>query len=203
MQTSDPAIYAIGEIAEHRSRLHGITLAAEEQAVVAARHLAGDPLAIYEGTVGVNILKFAGLTLCSIGLPEIPPREKGYEEIVLLDRAERYYKKCIVRDDRLVGAILMGGREEFQEFRDLIAQGTELSERRHELLRGGPGREAVEGKLVCSCLQIGEVNLARRIAAGCHDLDSLMSETGAGTGCGSCRGELRRLIEIQLPAVAV
>jgi ferredoxin-nitrate reductase len=200
LQCSDPAIYAIGEIAEHRGRLHGITLAAEEQALVAARHLAGDPLASYEGSVGVNILKFSGMTLCSIGLPMIPPGEKGYEEIVLLDRADRYYKKCIVRDDRLVGAILMGGREEFQEFRDLIAQGTELSERRRELLRGGPAREPVEGRVVCSCVQVGEGNLVRRIVAGCHDLEGLMADSGAGTGCGSCRGELRRLLEIQIPA---
>jgi ferredoxin-nitrate reductase len=36
--------------------------------------------------------------------------------------------------------------------------------------------------------------------AGCHDLEGLMADSGAGTGCGSCRGELRRLLEIQIPA---
>src|SRR5690606_32490325 len=65
LQTSDPSIYAVGEIAEFDGRLNGITAAAEMQADIAARHLNGDLLSIYQGTISMNILKFADLDLCS------------------------------------------------------------------------------------------------------------------------------------------
>src|SRR5690606_2321507 len=97
LQTSDPDILAMGEIAEHRGRLNGITAAAEQQATVAARYLNGDLLSGYDGSLSMNILKFSDLDLCSLGIPEIPPGAEGYEEIVFIDKSQRYYKKCIIR----------------------------------------------------------------------------------------------------------
>ena len=44
--------------------------------------------------------------LCSLGLPEAPPNDPAYEEVVFIDKAKRYYKKCVIHNDRLVGAIL-------------------------------------------------------------------------------------------------
>ncbi len=193
LRTSDPAIHAIGEVAEHRGRLHGITAAAEAQAEVVARFLAGDSLARYAGSIPMNILKFPGLDLCSLGIPVVPAGGEGYEEVIVLDRAESYYKKCIVHDDRLVGAILLGDRAEFPDFRDLIDTRLELSSRRGELLRG-TAREPVEGPLVCSCAQVGRGNLERRIAEGCTELEELCRSSGAGSGCGSCRPDIVQLL---------
>ena len=136
LQTSDPAIFAIGEIAEYKSMLYGITAAAEQQAAVVARYLQGDIAAYYTGSLFMNIIKIHGFDLCSIGLPECPDGE-GYEEIVFIDKAKRYYKKCIIHQDRLVGAILIGDKNEFREFRELIENKTELNEKRLQLLRSG------------------------------------------------------------------
>ena len=194
LRTSDPHIHAIGEIAEFNGNLYGFTAAAEQQADVLARYLNGDIASFYTGTVPMNIIKIHGFDLCSIGIPECPNTEE-YEEIVFIDKARRYYKKCIIHQDRLVGAILVGDKEEFREFRDWITGKIELSERRLQLLRSGSKAEPVLGQLVCSCNNVGIGNLQKKIAAGFTELAALCTETGAATGCGSCRPEVKKILE--------
>ncbi|NJM14743.1 MAG: FAD-dependent oxidoreductase [Bacteroidales bacterium] len=67
MQTSAYNIFAIGEIAEFKGHMVGITPAAEQQAKVAACYLAGDHASIYKGSISQNILKFPGIVLCAVG----------------------------------------------------------------------------------------------------------------------------------------
>lgn len=195
LQTSDPDVFAAGELAQWNGQMWGVTLAAEQQAEAAARFIAGDISMPYRGSLSMNILKMEGLHLCSIGLSEVPIHSPDFEEVVFIDKAKRYYKKCIVQGDKLVGAILVGDKNEFQEFRDLIANGIELSEKRLQLLRSNKKNDPIEGKLVCSCNSVGEGNLERAIQAGCTDFQQLCQQTGAGTGCGSCRPEVRSILE--------
>jgi ferredoxin-nitrate reductase len=194
LQTSDPNIFAIGEIAEFEGILYGITAAAEQQAAVVAKFLNGDIASYYQGSLFMNIIKIHGFDLCSIGISECPD-DKMYEEIVFIDKAKRYYKKCIIHQDRLVGTILIGDKSEFQEFRELIANKIELSEKRITLLRSGKKADPVIGKLVCSCNNVGEGNITNKINEGCNDLKQLCATTGAGTGCGSCRPEVKRILD--------
>ena len=195
LQTSDPAIFAAGEVAQWNGQMWGITLAAEQQAEVAARFIAGDISGPYRGSLAISLLKMEGLHLCSMGLTEVPANDGSYEEIIFVDKSKRYYKKCIVQGDKLVGAILIGDKNEFAEFRDLIANGTELSEKRLQLLRASKQVDPLEGKLVCSCNTVGQGNLERAIQVGCSDFQQLCQQTGAGTGCGSCRPEVRSILE--------
>lgn len=194
LQTSDPSVFAIGEIAEFKGTLYGITAAAEQQAEVVSRFLNGDIGSYYKGSIFMNIIKIQGFDLCSIGMPECPD-DPHYEEIIFIDKAKRYYKKCIVYQDRLVGTILIGDKSEFREFRNLIANQTELSEKRLTLLRSGKTSEPVLGKLVCSCNNVGSGNITKQMASGCIDFAELCSLTGAGMGCGSCRPEVKRILE--------
>jgi ferredoxin-nitrate reductase len=193
LQTSDPDVYAIGEIAEFNGTLYGITAAAEQQAQVVASYMNGDIASYYKGSLFMNIIKIHGFDLCSIGLPECPD-DTNYEEVVFIDKAKRYYKKCIIHQDRLVGAILIGDKSEFLEFRDLIANKTELSEKRLELLRSGNKADPVLGKLVCSCNNVGSENIRKKIDEGCTNMKDLCANSGAGMGCGSCRPEVKRLL---------
>jgi ferredoxin-nitrate reductase len=192
--TSDPSIYAIGEIAEFNGTLYGITAAAEQQAEVVAAYMNGDIASYYKGSLFMNIIKIHGFDLCSIGLSDCPD-DKDYEEIVFIDKAKRYYKKCIIHQDKLVGTILIGDKSEFLEFKELIANKTELSDKRLKLLRSGKTAELVLGKLVCSCNNVGAGNIRNKIEAGCDNLASLCTATGAGMGCGSCKPEVKRLLE--------
>ncbi|MBC7398941.1 MAG: molybdopterin-dependent oxidoreductase [Mucilaginibacter sp.] len=200
LQTSDPDVYAIGEIAEFNGTLYGITAAAEQQAQVVASYMNGDIASYYKGSLFMNIIKIHGFDLCSIGLPECPD-DINYEEVVFIDKAKRYYKKCIIHQDRLVGAILIGDKSEFLEFRDLIANKTELSEKRLQLLRSGNKADPVLGKLVCSCNNVGSENIRKKIDEGCTNMKDLCANSGAGLGCGSCRPEVKRLLDEALESM--
>ena len=149
----------------------------------------------------MNILKMSGLDLCSLGIPQVPVDADGYDEILFIDKSLRYYKKCIIKDDRLVGAILIGDKSEFAEFKSLIENKIELSERRMQLLRSGKKVEPVVGKLVCSCNQVGQGNLTKLIDEGCTTLTSLCQRSGAGLGCGSCKPEVQQLLKESLVKV--
>ncbi|MEL6718783.1 MAG: FAD-dependent oxidoreductase [Bacteroidota bacterium] len=201
LQTSDSNIFAVGEIAEFQQKLYGITAAAEQQADCAARYLTGDLTSIYQGSTLMNILKFDDLDLCSIGEVNVPKDDDSYEEVVFTDLRERYYKKCIIKNDLLVGAVLMGDKTEFAEFRALIENRIELSDKRSELLRGENTKEPVLGKLVCSCNNVGVGNIEAKIKSGCHEFRALCSTTGAGLGCGSCKPEVRAILNDSLELV--
>ncbi|MCB9426748.1 MAG: molybdopterin-dependent oxidoreductase [Flavobacteriales bacterium] len=201
LQTSDPAVYAIGEIAEFNDMMYGITSAAEEQADVLANFIAGDISSYYKGSVLMNILKLEGVSLCSIGQIEVPEDDDSYEEIIFTDISKSYYKKCIVKDDLLVGAILMGDKSEFAEFKTMIESKIELSDKRNTLLRGQSNAEPVIGKLVCSCSQVGSGNLEAAIKAGCDQFTDLCKQTGAGQGCGSCKTEVKEILKNTLETV--
>ncbi|PQV47403.1 assimilatory nitrate reductase (NADH) beta subunit /assimilatory nitrate reductase (NADH) alpha subunit apoprotein [Jejuia pallidilutea] len=194
LQSSHPDIFAIGEIAEFNNQLFGITSAAEEQATILANFIAGDISDAYKGSVLMNILKFNDLNLCSIGEINVPENDDSFEEIIFTDIKKRYYKKCIVKDDLLVGAVLMGDKNEFAEFKTMIEGKIEMADKRNTLLRGSSKDEPVLGKLVCSCSQVGAGNIEDAIAKGCTDFTALCSETGAGLGCGSCKSEVREIL---------
>ncbi|WP_278020956.1 nitrate reductase [Flavobacterium ginsengisoli] len=194
LQTSNPDIFAIGEIAEFENKLFGITSAAEEQANILANFLAGDISSYYKGSILMNILKLEDINLCSIGDLTIPENDDSYEEIVFTDLKKRYYKKCIVKDDLLVGAILMGDKNEFAEFKTMIESKIELSDKRNTLLRGSSNAKPVLGKLVCSCSQVGAGNIEETIKSGVNDFTELCKNTGAGLGCGSCKTEVKEIL---------
>jgi ferredoxin-nitrate reductase len=195
LQSSDPNIFAIGEICEHQGKVLGITAAAEKQADVLANFINGDLQSQFDGAVPMNILKLSGLDLCSIGMVEIPVGQTGYEEILFIDESMRYYKKCIIKDDRLLGAVLIGDKTEFAEFKTLIENKIELSEKRMQLLRSGKPTEPMLGKLICSCNQVGAGNIQKLIDGGCQTLTDLCQKSGAGLGCGSCKPEIQRMLK--------
>ncbi len=194
LQTSDPSIFAMGEIAEFQQKLNGITSAAEQHADCIAKYLSGDLTSPYQGSLSMNILKIDEFDLCSLGIPDPPTSDPSYEEILFIDKRKLYYKKCLIKDDRLVGAILMGDKSEFVEFKKLIAEKIELSEKRLALLRSGKPPEPIIGELVCSCNNVGDGNIKKYIAEGCVSLDSICEASGAGTGCGSCKPEIQYIL---------
>ena len=104
LQTGAPGIFALGECAEHRGTCYGLVEPAYEQARVLARHLAGAPAA-YNGSVVATNLKVSGVSVFSAG--DFMGGD-GSENIVLSDLNHGTYKKLVISDGRLTGAVLIG-----------------------------------------------------------------------------------------------
>ncbi len=132
MRTSATNVYAAGDVAEWEGQLPCIIPVAVEQARVAAGNMVEAGSATYYGTVPHTTLKVVGLDLTSIGL--IAPQEEGYEELREADPARGVYKKLVLRDGRIVGAILLGDKKPVSPVIKLIKQGTDVSAHRDRLL---------------------------------------------------------------------
>ncbi len=104
-RTNQPNIFAAGDSIQHRGKIYGIIPAAFEQARAAAHNILSQEKK-YEGTTPANTLKVAGLHVTSVGL--VNPEGEGYKEYSKAVQEEGIYKKAVVQDGALVGAIWMG-----------------------------------------------------------------------------------------------
>jgi nitrite reductase [NAD(P)H] large subunit len=132
MQTSVPDIYALGECAEHRGTCYGLVEPAYEQARVLARRLAGDNAA-YTGSLLATNLKVSGVNVFSAGDFLGAP---GTEPIVLADPEHGIYRKLILKDGRLAGAVLLGDTGDALWYLDLIRSGAPIAATRDSLVFG-------------------------------------------------------------------
>ncbi len=134
LQTSRPGIFAIGECAEHRGVCYGLVEPAYEQARVLAEHLAGAPAA-YQGSAIAANLKVAGVSVYSAG---DFLGGAGSEAIVFSDPGLGLYKKLVLRDGRLTGAVLFGDTSDGLWYLDLIRSGAAVAAFRDDLAFGPP-----------------------------------------------------------------
>jgi len=131
MRTSAPGIFAAGDAAEHRGRIYGIIPAAFEQARVAAYNILGQEMP-YGGTMPSNTLKVAGIHVTSVG--EIDAAGHGFESFVRSDPEAGLYKKIVLQEGRLVGAIWMGTKRGAAEVSRLVALRKDVETRKENLL---------------------------------------------------------------------
>ena len=105
MQTYDPRVYSVGECANHRGIAYGLVAPLFEQAKVAANHLAMYGIGRYQGSVTSTKLKVTGIDVFSAG--DFSGGE-GTEDIVLSDPGIGVYKRVVIKDDKIVGAVMYG-----------------------------------------------------------------------------------------------
>jgi nitrite reductase (NADH) large subunit len=132
LRASVPGIYAIGECAEHRGVCYGLVEPAYEQASVLAAHLAGGDVR-YRGSVLATNLKVSGVNVFSAGDFLGAP---GTEAIVFSDGGLAAYKKLVIADGRLVGAVLFGDTADGIWYLDLIRSGRSIERLRDDLMFG-------------------------------------------------------------------
>ena len=132
MQTGAPGIFALGECAEHRGICYGLVEPAYEQARVLARHLAGRTAA-YSGSVVATNLKVSGVSVFSAG--DFMGAD-GSEAIVLNDVRHGTYKKLVISDGRLVGAVLVGDVGDALWYLELIRSGEPIAGIRNRMMFG-------------------------------------------------------------------
>lgn len=132
MQTDIPDLYAIGECAEHDGRCVGLVEPAYEQATTLADRLSGGS-ASYKGSIPATNLKVTGVSVFSAG--DFLGGD-GTEQVLFRDPGLGHYKKLIIRNDRLIGAVLFGDTADGLWYLDLIRTGVPTGRFRNELIFG-------------------------------------------------------------------
>lgn len=132
LQSSDPKIFAAGDILQHRGKIYGIIPATFAQARLAASNILGQKKK-YEGTIPWNTLKVAGLYLTSIGL--INPENESQEEIKEERKEEGIYKKVILQEGIIVGAVWVGTKKGVDHLSRAISEKKNIEKWKHSLLK--------------------------------------------------------------------
>jgi ferredoxin-nitrate reductase len=196
MRTSHPGVYAVGECAQHRDVVYGLWAPLLEQARAAGASLARSPAA-FRGVIPATTLKVAGIDLFCGGRSVA---QQGDEEVVGLDTRRGHYRRLLLRDDRLVGAILVGDLQDARALREHLATGACLPE---TMLAPSGGGEPVSHRddpasIVCSCMSVTQGDILSAIGnLNLETVDEVAAHTRAGTGCGTCRLDISGLLAIQ------
>ena len=210
MQTFDPKIYSVGECVQHRSQTYGLVAPLFEQAKVAANHLARYGRMRYEGSAVSTKLKVTGIDLFSAGDFNPGPED---EELLLQDAARGVYKKLVLRDNKLRGAVMygdtLGGPWYFRMMRD----GTDVSAMREHLLFGeshigdsGHGGVSAVANMpdsaeVCGCNGVCKGDIVNAIIEKkLFTLEEVRAHTKASASCGSCTGLVEAILANTLGA---
>lgn len=133
LQTYDPAIYAVGECVQHRQAIYGLVAPLWEQARVCANHLASLGIGAYAGSRVSTKLKVTGIDLFSAGAFEAAA---GDEEIVFRDLRRGVYKKLVLRNGKIAGAVLYGDVSDGSWYYELMIDGVDVRELRDVLIFG-------------------------------------------------------------------
>ena len=208
LQTYDPRIYAVGECAAHRGIAYGLVAPLFEQAKVCANHLAQHGIGRYTGSVTSTKLKVTGVDLFSAG--DFMGGE-GADEIVLSDRQGGVYKKLVLKDERLVGAVLYGDTVDGAWYFQLVKDRQDVSAMRDHLMFGSSfanthlGDAGHKGQSqaaalpdtaeICGCNGVCKGTIVKAIKEqGLFTLDEVRKHTKASSSCGSCTGLVEQIL---------
>lgn len=133
MATSDSSILAVGECVEHRGTCYGLVAPLYEMAKIVAAGLAGDGTARYAGSTISTKLKVTGINVFSAG--DFAAGEDR-EEIVIRDHSRSLYRRLVIRDGSLCGAVLYGETGDGAFFLDLVQKRTPIADLREALIFG-------------------------------------------------------------------
>ena len=196
LRTSAPGVRAVGECAEHRGAVYGLWAPLLDQARAAGASIAGRPAA-FHGASPATTLKVAGIDLFCCGRVT---EEDGDEEVLSLDTRRGRYRRLLVRDGRLAGAILLGDLRDARALRELLRDGDEIPP---ELLDGPAtttNAEAAEVAIdpattICSCQGVtyGEIEHTIR-DRDLQTVEQAAEHTRASTGCGGCRSDVAAIL---------
>lgn len=196
-----PGVHAIGECVEHRGQLFGLVAPVWEQADVLSDRLTGRrPQATYAGTRLATRLKVAGLDVAVMGQKDTVDVD---DEIISYSEPSRgIYKRLIVRENRLVGAILIGSGAIVPTLTQSFLENTPLTSRRSDLLfpptMDAPMRavnEIPDNARICDCNAVSKGQIVQAVLKGARSMQRVREVTRAATGCGSCRPEVQRIVD--------
>jgi nitrite reductase (NADH) large subunit len=190
MRTSADGVLAVGECAQHRGTVYGLVAPIHEQAKVAADTLLGRIGNDYVGSIPSAKLKVMGVDLVAIG-------EADAEQAAIAEfREERIYRKLVLREGRISGAILLGDTRGHENLLEAVRSGELVAD---PLARLVAASEATAAELpntaqVCNCNGVCKGTIVQAVEDGLRSSREVMAATRAGTGCGSCKGLVSEIV---------
>ena len=206
LTTSDPHIYAIGEVALHRGIIYGLVAPGYDMAAILAERLCGPENPVFTSGDFSTKLKLMGVDVANFGdaFGETP----GSRTLYFHSDVARVYKRLTVSEEHLLGGMLVGDASEYNHFLQMVKNKTPLPGDPHELLLGASNGKAVslnphdlpDDAQICSCNNVAKGALIRAVAEGYTQLGALKDATRAGTGCGGCIPLVTDILNAELTA---
>ena len=208
MRTSDPSIFAVGECAEHRGIAYGLVAPIWEMCRTLAQALT-DGGGAYEGSVLSTRLKVSGVDVFSAGRFA---GGDGCEDIVFRDAGRGVYKRLVLEDGKVAGAVLFGDAADGNWYFDLMKSGRDVSDIRETLVFGQAVTEGLSGldpssavaamadtAEICGCNGVCKGQITGAIAAqGLTTLEDVRAVTKASASCGSCTPLVEQVLKLTL-----
>ncbi|RCX23107.1 nitrite reductase (NADH) large subunit [Fontibacillus phaseoli] len=205
MQTSMEGVYSVGECTEHRGVCYGLVAPLFEQGMVLAKHISGVEAPPYEGSVVSTKLKISGVDVFSTG-----EFIDGPEHTVIANKDDwkRTYKKILLKDGIMVGAVLFGDITDSAELQKLIKQKTVMTDELYSSLMGtgcGGGKKTTsvetmsDEEIVCGCNGVTKATIVDVITnQGLTTVDEIKACTGATRSCGGCKPVVEQILQYVL-----
>ncbi|MDJ0859783.1 MAG: nitrite reductase large subunit NirB [Dinoroseobacter sp.] len=206
MLTSDENVLAVGECVEHNGALFGLVAPLYDQAKVVAKTLLGVDAAFVQKSLSTK-LKVTGCDLFSAG--DFADGE-GREDIVFRDPARGVYKRLVLEENKVVGAVFYGDTTDSNWFFGLIQSGEDVSEMRDTLIfgpayQGGAALDPMaavaalpDDAEICGCNGVSKGDIVAAITAGATDLAAVRATTKASGSCGTCTGLVEQVLGVTL-----
>jgi nitrite reductase (NADH) large subunit len=209
MRTSDPAIFAIGECAEHRGVAYGLVAPIWDMCRTLADVLTGDGEAAYAGSMLSTRLKVSGVDVFSAG--QFAGGD-GCEDLVFRDAGRGVYKRLVIKGGQLAGAVMFGDAVDGNWYFDLIRSGSSIDDIRETLIFGQAITEGLRGldpssavaamadtAEICGCNGVCKGEIVKAITAHkLTSLDSVRAVTKASASCGSCTPLVEQVLSLTL-----
>jgi nitrite reductase (NADH) large subunit len=208
LRTSDPAIWAIGECVEHRGQCYGLVAPIWEMCRILGEALT-DGAATYQGSAVSTRLKVSGVDVFSAGKHL---GGEGCEDIVFRDAGRGVYKRIVLEDGKVAGAVLFGDASDGAWYFDLMRSGEAVADFRETLVFGQAATEGLRGldpsaavaamadaAEVCGCNGVCKGEIVRAIAdQGLTTLEDVRAVTKASASCGTCSPLVEKLLKLSL-----
>jgi nitrite reductase (NADH) large subunit len=208
MRTSDPAVFAVGECAEHRGNCYGLVAPIWDMCRSLAQSMT-DGEGAYEGSVLSTRLKVSGVDVFSAGKFS---GGEGCEDIVFRDAGRGVYKRVVIEDGKVAGAVLFGDAVDGNWYFDLMRAGTSVVDIRETLIFGQAITEGLSGldpnaavaampdtQEICGCNGVCKGSIISAITTqGLTTLDDVKAVTKASASCGSCTPLVEQVLKLTL-----
>jgi len=210
-QTSDEAVFAIGECALWNGQIFGLVAPGYQMARVLAGQLAGEA-STFSGADMSTKLKLLGVEVASFG--DAHGRTPGSQSLYWTDEPKGIYRKIVVCGEgkTLLGGVLVGDSSDYSTLLQMMLNQMALPAAPESLilpaLAASPGRASgvaalPESAQVCSCHSVSKGDICAAVQAGCGDMAAVKQCTRAATGCGGCSELVKQVMEHQLANLGV